>query len=482
MSELRASIAAAREHLIEGLCAAGFTIISDDLLAGEVPIAGNPVEHLVTIPQDFPFTKPKVRTPGGEGGMSWHRELDGSFCLWSDEEAAHLPWLEADAVLARVADWHVQDVASWPNDSADLDLHQYWPPVRGLVLHDDLEPLIGVPCRIKRGPNDVYVLHRRPSPRKARDGYTAAVVDVGELDRPLHNFTELCEHLDGATAKRLESAITSGQTRFIMVRYTRGGHQGSLGLIAAGNDPHDLHSVDTASNAGDVLRLRSGLDAGLLSKMKVAVVGVGAVGSLVADQLARSGVGALTLLDGDTIRPGNCVRHLASMSDVGRHKADAVRDALHNEPFIATTVEARVGRLTLVDDVETLFAEHDLIVDATGNGPATALILKASTLLDQPAISVCLQRAGTVVRVDRSPLRGGEAYAPAVENGGHAIELREGGCGDPVSPTPPWACALAAGHAVGMAVDQLMGRKLYPATLLEDLSGGPDGPPTVDAG
>src|ERR1019366_553668 len=96
-------------------------------------------------------------------------------------------------------------------------------------------------------------------------------------------------------------------------------------------------------------------------------------------------------------RPGNCVRHLVGMADVGRFKADAVKDYLDGQPFVRTEVQARVDLLLSVDDVEALFADHDLVIDATGNGPATALILAASNTLHRLAVTVCLQRGGAGV-------------------------------------------------------------------------------------
>ena len=481
MTELRASVAAAREHLMEGLCAAGFTILDDMTLEGNIEIDGIPVQHLVTISDDFPYAKPKVRTAGGEGGLSWHRESDGNLCLWSDDDGADLPWLEANAVLARIAEWHAKDSAGWPDDLPDLDLQRYWAPASGLIVHGDLRALIGVPCRIKSRGRDVFELQPHPAPRRSRSGLAAAVVDVGELTHPLHTFEELCDRLDAGVARRLEADTKSGHTRIVMVRYTRGGEAGSLGLLVVGRNPHDIRAADTASSADEVMRLRSGPDADHLAKKRIAILGVGAVGSLMADQLARSGVGALTLLDPDGIRPGNCVRHLVGTNHVGQYKVEAVRDVLGSEPFVLTTVDARIGRLSSVDAIEELFDQHDLVIDATGNAPATALVLRASELLDRPAISVCLQRAGTVVRVDRIPLREGESHAPVVPVEAQSVELREGGCGDPVSPTPPWACAVAAAHATGMAVDLLMGRMAYPATLLEDLAAGRRIVPPVEA-
>ena len=281
--------------------------------------------------------------------------------------------------------------------------------------------------------------------------------------------------------EKLRIGIESGSIRIVIVRYTRQGLEAALGLIAENHNTDRLGAANTAHTGESTQRLRAGLDSELLASSKVALVGVGAVGSLLAEMLIRSGVGALTLMDGGAVRPGNCIRHLARPSDVGRNKADVVRDRIIDAGVLSKrearerlTVEPRP--LTSATATERLFEAHDLVIDATGDGPATALVCTASRILDKTAVTVCLQRGGTVARVDRFPLRNGETHGEALEPGGPSVVLREGGCGDPVSPTPPWACAAAAARAAGIVADVLSGRHRYPPTVIDVLISQPDSP------
>ena len=57
-------------------------------------------------------------------------------------------------------------------------------------------------------------------------------------------------------------------------------------------------------------------------------MGCGAIGSFAADLLFRAGVRQLTLCDGERLRPGNIVRHLAGAEQVGRAKTLAVLNCL----------------------------------------------------------------------------------------------------------------------------------------------------------
>jgi hypothetical protein len=79
----------------------------------------------------------------------------------------------------------------------------------------------------------------------------------------------------------------------------------------------------------------------IINKKNVAIIGLGSGGSLIALHLAKSGIGNLTLIDGDVIMDHNIVRHICSLKDVGRYKTLAVKDyILERVPTIKiTTVE-----------------------------------------------------------------------------------------------------------------------------------------------
>ena len=381
-------------------------------------------------------------------------------------------------------EWHANDLAGWPDDSSDLDLERYWPPGPGLIVHPDLAPLTGQACRAKSEPHGVLRIGKGQAygKRGGQRWVGAAVVDVGEVRQPIRNFHELVDLLEADEGDKLRIGIESGRITVVMVRYARHGLEAALGLIAENRNVDRLRAANAAHAGESTRRLRAGLDSELLASSKVALVGVGAVGSLLAEMLIRSGVGTLTLMDGGVVRPGNCIRHLARPTDVGRSKSEAVRDRIIDTGVVSKK-EARhrliveTRPLTSATATEQLFKVHDLVIDATGDGPATALVCTGSRILDEPSVTVCLQRGGTVARVDRFPLRNGESHAEALQPGGPDVVLREGGCGDPVSPTPPWACAAAAARAAGMVVDELSGRNLYPPTVIDVLIGRPDGPP-----
>ena len=77
-----------------------------------------------------------------------------------------------------------------------------------------------------------------------------------------------------------------------------------------------------------------------LKNAHVAVFGMGGVGGYVAEALARSGIGELTLVDHDTISLTNINRQiLATRDTVGMDKAEAAAQR-------AKTIKQRTGILT----------------------------------------------------------------------------------------------------------------------------------------
>lgn len=67
----------------------------------------------------------------------------------------------------------------------------------------------------------------------------------------------------------------------------------------------------------------------MLGKSRIHVIGCGAIGSTVCENLARFGVGAsMTLYDFDKVEPHNVANQMFVQRDIGRAKVDAVADMI----------------------------------------------------------------------------------------------------------------------------------------------------------
>lgn len=72
---------------------------------------------------------------------------------------------------------------------------------------------------------------------------------------------------------------------------------------------------------GGIQRLYGKDAIGVIQNMHVCVVGLGGVGSWAVEALARTGIGKITLIDYDTVSPGNINRQLPALDDtVGEKK------------------------------------------------------------------------------------------------------------------------------------------------------------------
>jgi len=100
---------------------------------------------------------------------------------------------------------------------------------------------------------------------------------------------------------------------------------------------------------------------------KVLIVGLGAIGSNCAWQLARAGVGTLHLLDYDHVQLGNLPRWQLGLAAVGLSKTDALGQHLaYNYPFVE--ILGFTHRLGMFDDCKVLtqaLEGVELILDAT---------------------------------------------------------------------------------------------------------------------
>lgn len=99
-----------------------------------------------------------------------------------------------------------------------------------------------------------------------------------------------------------------------------------------------------------------------LARSHVCVVGLGGVGSYAAETLARSGVGALTLIDHDVYSESNLNRQLGALTaTVGRWKAEVMAERA-GEINPDCRVHPIVGRYA-PEDRERFWGGYDCVVD-----------------------------------------------------------------------------------------------------------------------
>lgn len=101
-----------------------------------------------------------------------------------------------------------------------------------------------------------------------------------------------------------------------------------------------------------------------LHSSRVAVFGVGGVGGFTVEALARSGVGALDLIDNDTVCLSNLNRQIiATRSTIGQYKVDVAAQRIHDiDPDIQVTTYKIFFMPETADQFD--FSQYDYVVDA----------------------------------------------------------------------------------------------------------------------
>jgi proteasome lid subunit RPN8/RPN11 len=145
--------------------------------------------------------------------------------------------------------------------------------------------------------------------------------------------------------------------------------------------------------------------AGLLStalrERRALVAGCGSVGSYVAEQLARSGVGGLTLLDPERVEAENLSRSAFTSGDLGRPKVEALAGRLLRiDPSIEVVLEPRAVEALAPAELDALVRGADLVVAATDDPGAQRALDRFAYARGKPALFVGLYagaRGGEVV-------------------------------------------------------------------------------------
>lgn len=207
-----------------------------------------------------------------------------------------------------------------------------------------------------------------------------------------------------------------------------------------------------------------------LAACRVTVVGLGGVGGYAVEVLARSGVGALTLIDGDKVEESNLNRQIAALrKDIGRYKAEVLAERVEQinprckvnavcEMLTESNCAALVdGSSYVADAIDSLAAKAALAVYCTGKGLPIVSAMGAGN-----RAGWCDFRVADIYKTDYDPLakkfrkmmkeRGVRkldvcfTQTPPVQTGGTVASM----------PFAPAACGVRMGAYI---VERLLGKR-----------------------
>lgn len=124
-----------------------------------------------------------------------------------------------------------------------------------------------------------------------------------------------------------------------------------------------------------------------LKKSRVAVFGAGGVGGYVIEALARSGVGAIDIIDNDTVSVSNINRQIIALrSTIGLLKTEVVKKRVEDiNPECKVTV---YETFVLPENIDTFdFGKYDYVVDAIDTVSGKLAIIEKAYNEGVPVIS-----------------------------------------------------------------------------------------------
>lgn len=124
-----------------------------------------------------------------------------------------------------------------------------------------------------------------------------------------------------------------------------------------------------------------------LKNKKVIIFGLGGVGGQAAEALCRSGVGHLTLVDGDTVSESNLNRQIVALhSTLGKNKSDVLKERFSdiNPEGDYISLPVFYGEKTAAD---FNFSEFDYVVDAIDTVSSKLLLIENAKKQNTPVIS-----------------------------------------------------------------------------------------------
>ena len=124
-----------------------------------------------------------------------------------------------------------------------------------------------------------------------------------------------------------------------------------------------------------------------LSGARVALFGVGGVGSYAAEALARAGVGSIELIDNDCVSLTNINRQLCALeSTVGQLKVSVVASRLRDiNPNITVTERTEFFLPETKDSFD--FSKYDFVIDAIDTVSGKIAIVECALAAGVPMIS-----------------------------------------------------------------------------------------------
>lgn len=158
-------------------------------------------------------------------------------------------------------------------------------------------------------------------------------------------------------------------------------------------EPQEIPIVAVKAEEDVFERNRGFLETLQLFDKKILLVGCGSVGSTIASELARAGVGHFILADPDILEPANVSRHQAGLHHLGRKKVNAVKEIIQSiNPRADVTVHPVdvCGNPETIDLIKDTSEKCDLLICTTDTDESRIFVNDISLATGVPSIQAGL--------------------------------------------------------------------------------------------
>lgn len=452
---------------------------------------------VIEIADGWPYVQPQLRV---EGLPSLEHVNDGNLvCLWQHGDPTR-QWMRFEGWQERIAQWCDGQTAGFTRVDETMDAHAYF---KGEVPALACMDLSMIPAATPDGARGV--LHGR---WRHNNAILELAVDKASgqdikgdwffrktIPAPPRNLDEFRAALTTDQRARLEQLVDlakDARPRIALLMWDSKEARNAL-ILCLDRDPDSVtrrairgrggaapaarvraRPLEFAPSDLAVVRRRAGSDAMRLAGYHVVVFGAGAIGSHTALLLAKCGVGSITIVDAEPLRPGNVVRHIAGEELVGLAKpAAAGRVIAQHAPW--TTVNEIVASPWGPDRLRELVDDHDLALDATGSAGFADQLGLIGLQAEAAIVTVTLYRRGHVARICRQAPgdtphyeRNGEDRYPLIPRGEEPKQIvLEPGCSAPINEAPPHIVAACAALAAEVIIDALLAPPALPDEITE---------------
>lgn len=186
-----------------------------------------------------------------------------------------------------------------------------------------------------------------------------------------------------------------------------------------------------------------------LKNSKVAIAGLGGLGSHIAVMLARSGVGQLHLVDFDIVDLSNLNRQVYKVDELGMPKTEALKGILLKiNPYMNVSFEnIKVDN----ENVKQIFTGFNIVCEAFDNPGAKAMLV--SELLSRDSETIIVSGSGMAGYGDANEIKTEKKFSRLYVCGDGKTDAFEG-----IGLMAP-RVMICAGHQANMIVRLILGEE-----------------------